>query len=470
MKLIDPRAVLDGRRRGVNRRSVLQLLGGAAVAMPFYQLLASKGASAAGSSAKRLIIYYYPDGVPGQSQNGEPSEWHPTGSERSFQLGRALSPLEAWKDRCVFFRGLSMGGTDSGSHPGGAKKLLTAVDGGNGESIDQYLARTVGGSSYWRHLYLGAQANANNPSGDKHVVYPSAGQSIPPEDDPRRAFEALFGQAPAPSAGGSAPAPTVDHVRTSVLDAVMDDLSSLKARLGTVEASKLALHTDALREIEARLGGPTDPGEVVAAASCEAPSIDTGTFGDAQLYDPGAFPAILKAQIDLAVLGTACGLTKVVTIQASQHTSELVMSRFPNTALYDPNYDMRSHQASHYGAAHNAQSREYTAYVQQSQWWAEQFAYLLDRLDSLPDGDGTMLDSSIVVMCSEVCDGNTHLHDDMPFVLAGGASGRISTGRLMDTGYRRHADLWVSVANAMGQPTEWFGDASGGGIPGLLSA
>jgi len=97
--------------------------------------------------------------------------------------------------------------------------------------------------------------------------------------------------------------------------------------------------------------------------------------------------------------------------------------------------------------------------------------YDLILLDlSLPDGDGTMLDSSIVVMCSEVCDGNTHLHDDMPFVLAGGASGRISTGRLIDTGYRRHADLWVSVANAMGQPTEWFGDASGGGIPGLLSA
>jgi hypothetical protein len=458
---------IDGRL--LSRRSALRLLGAGAVAAPFFHLLRPGAARAQGGSAKRVIFFYFPDGVPGPSQNGEPSEWHATGSGTNFQLPRAAAPLDRWRDRCVFFRGLSMGPTDSGSHPGGAKKLLTAVDGGNGESIDQYLSRTAGGSSFWRHLYLGVQATYNNASGDKHIVYPTGGQSIPPIDDPRAAFEALFGTRPPTQAGSPAPAVTVDPVRASVLDALLDDLGSLRARLGATDASKLGLHLDALREVETRLYGTVDPGEVVAAASCAQPSIDTGSFGTAQLNDPAAFPAILRAQTDLAVLAAACGLTKVVTIQGGFHTSELIMSRFPGTPLYDPGYDMRSHQASHYGASHNSQSREYNAYVQQRVWWAEQFAYLLERLDSLPDGDGTMLDSSICVLITEVCDGNTHLHDDMPFVLAGGACGRISTGRLIDTGYRRHADLWVSVARAMGQSTEWFGDASSGGVPGLVS-
>jgi hypothetical protein len=82
-------------------------------------------------------------------------------------------------------------------------------------------------------------------------------------------------------------------------------------------------------------------------------------------------------------------------------------------------------------------------------------------------GDGSMLDHTLVVLCTEVCDGNTHLHDDLPLVLAGGADGSLATGRLVDVGYRRHGDLWVSVANRMGDGLTAFGDASSGPIPGL---
>src|SRR5512134_2819995 len=115
------------------------LIGGAAatVALPFLRSRAATG------SAKRLIILYHPDGVPGLSSSGQPSEWHPTGSETQFTLPPVLASLQPYRDKCVFFRGLSMGPADSGSHPGGAKKLLTAVDGGNGISIDQRLASTV---------------------------------------------------------------------------------------------------------------------------------------------------------------------------------------------------------------------------------------------------------------------------------------------------------------------------------------
>jgi len=444
--------------RNIDRRRFVKGLGAAALALPFVELLRPGRIRAAGV-AKRVIFFYFPDGVPGQSQNGEPSKFHPTGSESSFDLPEVLSPLAAFKSECVFFRGLSMGGTDSGSHPGGTKKLLTAFDGGYGESIDQYLARTVGSNAPYRHLYLGAMANQNNASGDKHISYPSAGQSITPEDNPRKAFDLLFG-----SIAGSGSTPEVDPTKATIIDGVIDDVETLRSQLGAIEQSKLDMHLESLREVEKRIKG----GGVVPTASCENPSVDTTGFTDGELYKDEKFPSLLKAQIDVMVLAMACGLTKVGVIQGSQHTSELIMSRFPGTEMYTPNFDMRSHQASHYGASHDYAKPEFQAFVLQCKWWVEQFAYLLGELQKRPEDGGTMLDNSIVVLCTEVCDGNTHLHDDMPFILAGRAGGAISPGRLLQYNYERHGKLFVSIANAMGDGLQAFGDASSGPLPGLV--
>lgn len=440
------------------RRRLVKGLGAAAIALPFLNLLRPEKTRAAGV-AKRVIFFYFPDGVPGPSQNGEASKWHPTGSEANFELPSVLSPLLPFKNDCVFFRGLSLGSTDSGSHPGGAKKLLTAVDGGNGESIDQYLARTVGASAPWRHLYLGAMANQNNASGDKHISYPSAGQSITPEDNPRKAFDNLFG-----SIAGGGSSPEVDPAKATIIDNVIGDVETLRAQLGSIEKSKLDLHLESLREVEKRIKS----GGVIPTATCDNPSLDTTGFTDGELYKDDKFPGILKSQIDLMVLAMACGLTKVGVIQGSTHTSELIMSRFPGTDMYAPNFDMRSHQASHYGASHDLAKAEFKAFVQQRTWWVSQFAYLLDELKKRPEDNGTMLDNSLVVLCTEVCDGNTHLHDDMPFVLAGRGGGSISTGRLLQYGYERHGKLFVSLANAMGDGLSSFGDSSSGPLPGLV--
>lgn len=442
----------------LSRRRLMKGFGAAAIALPFLNLLRPGKTSAAGV-AKRIIFFYFPDGVPGPSQNGEPSLWHPTGSESNFELPSALSPLLPFKNDCVFFRGLSMGSTDAGSHPGGAKKLLTAVDGGNGESIDQYLARTVGASASWRHLYLGAMANQNNASGDKHISYPSAGQSITPEDNPRKAFDNLFG-----SIAGGGSSPQVDPAKATIIDNVIGDVETLRAQLGSIEKSKLDLHLESLREVEKRIKS----GGVVPTATCDNPSVNTTNFTDGELYKDDKFPGILKSQIDLMVLAMACGLTKVGVIQGSIHTSELIMSRFPGTDMYAPNFDMRSHQASHYGASHDLAKAEFKAFVQQRTWWVAQFAYLLDELKKRPEDNGSMLDNSLVVLCTEVCDGNTHLHDDMPFILAGRGGGSISTGRLLQYGYERHGKLFVSLANAMGGGLSSFGDSSSGPLPGLV--
>lgn len=437
----------------MNRRDFCSaLLGATALGL-------TRPARANGHHVRRLVVFYYPDGVPGASQEGEPSAWHPTGSGRDYQLPDVLSPLRPWRDELVFFRGLSMGATDSGSHPGGAQKLLTAVDHGQGASIDQVLARTVGADAPHRHVNLGVQANHNGASGDKHISYPGAGRSVPPEDDPRRAFTRLFGDAPG---GGPEPAPDDAAVtrRRSILDIHRGELQTLRARYAGAERARLDLHLEALREVEGRLQAP--PQRPREACDPRAPG------GGDDLYAPERFPALLRAQTDVLVSAMACGITKVGVLQASHHTSELVMSRFEGSEMHDPGHDMRSHQASHYGPRHDPNHHEYRAFVQQRRWFAARFADLLDALAQRPEGDGTMLDYTAALLCTEVSDGNTHQHDDMPLALAGGAAGGIDTGRLHDVGYRRHGDLFAGIATAMGAPFDGFGQDSAGPLPGLL--
>ena len=224
------------------------------------------------------------------------SIWHCSGSENSFELSTLLAPLGDLKSECLFLNGLTMGATDSGSHPGGAKKLLTAVDGGNGTSLDQALAQTAGKDAPFRHLYLGAMAAQNSPSGDKFISYPSPGQTQAPEDDPRAAFTALFG---APGMGGGG---MVDPAKQRVLAAAMADVESLRASLGEVERAKLDLHLESLHELEGRLQGPMGG----VGGSCDAPAIDSSGFGDGQLYDGFALSGGLGDELTLLALLVGC--------------------------------------------------------------------------------------------------------------------------------------------------------------------
>lgn len=453
--------------KGFSRRSLLQglLAGTAATAIT----TASRRAMSNGR-ARRLIVFYFPDGIAGRSQDGMGTLWWASGAGSSLMLSEILQPLEMRKNDCVFVRGLNMGSTDEGSHPGGAKKLLTNKDGGGGASIDQHLANTVGREAMHRHLYLGVQANANNASGDKFISYPSAGVTVPPEDDPIRAFRRLFGSGMVGGSPAPMTAPTDLDDDRSVIDTALADLNDLKARAGASEAAKLDLHLEALRELETRLRAMSTSMMMGTPppASCSSPRLDYAELTGSALYAPENFPRILKAQTDLMVTAMACGLTKVGVIQNSQHTSELIMSRFMGSEMYDPGFDMRSHQASHYGARQDRTNRLFTDYMKQRRWWVMQFNYLLEQLRARPEGDGTMLDNSVVLLCSEVSDGNTHSHSDMPFIVAGKGGGCVSTGRVIEQN-RRHGDLLAALAGAMGERVSGWGDGSSEWLPGLVS-
>lgn len=441
------------------RRRLLRGLASAAAAWPVAHLLGVPRQARALGEARRFIVFYFPDGIAGRSADGEPSLFPARLEGGRVRLSEILQPLSGIEDRCVFLNGLSMGPADEGSHPGGAKKLLTAVDGGFGVSVDQVLANTVGASAPVRHLYCGVQSAAGGASGDKFISYPSPGITTSPDDDPWRMRERVFG-AMTGSSGEDTSA-----VDRAILDVVRADVLELRGSLGAAERAKLDVHLEALNEVDASLRTMA-----MSMGGCDSPELGA-RLDPAALYAPESFAAILRAQIDLAVSAMACGLTRVAVIQCSHHTSELIMSRIMGSPMYTPGYDMRSHQASHYGARHDRSHENtlFSRYLQQRVWWVRQFRYLIDQLAARPEGEGTMLDYSLVLLASEVADGNTHLHDDMPFVLAGGAGGSVAGGRVLDLHGRRHGDLLASICRAMGHAVDRFGDASSGPIPGLVA-
>ncbi|MEZ4471093.1 MAG: DUF1552 domain-containing protein [bacterium] len=440
---------------GLNRRRFLGIAGASVLGLPAL----FRPARAQIEPARRLIVFYFPDGVAGPSADGEPSLW---ATRAGAPLPDQLAALTPHRDACLFLNGLSMGGTDEGSHPGGARKLLTGADGGGGRSLDRVLAQTVGADRPHRHVYLGAMANWNGASGDKHISYPEAGFTTPPWDDPVEAFERLF----AGQVGPAGPDPAAERrrrLRLSLLDGIRGELADLKAGLGPGERARIDLHVEAVREVEQRIQGMAverDP----EACGQGPEGIDRG-----QLYAPEQFPAVLAAQTELLVQAMACGLTRVGVIQASHHTSELIMSRFAGTEMYDPGFDMRSHQASHYGPRHDFNRREFHDYFAQRRWFVQQYARVLDALAARPEGDGTMLDYSLVLLCSEVSDGNTHAHRDMPFILGGRGAGRVRAGQVLQADGARHAGLLAAIGQAMGADLPRFGDTGSEALPGVLT-
>jgi hypothetical protein len=158
-------------------------------------------------------------------------------------------------------------------------------------------------------------------------------------------------------------------------------------------------------------------------------------------------PDILKLQIDLMVSAMACDLTRVGSIQVSNAKNHI---RYPwLESLGD------GHSLSHAGPS-NDEAR--TELELRGNWLAQQFSYLLDRLDALPEGDGTMLDNTVVLWGNELAQGNIHSQVSMPFVLAGSAGGALKTGRHIQYANRPHNDLLVTLLNAFGLEDTTFGD------------
>jgi hypothetical protein len=355
----------------------------------------------------------------------------------------------------VFISGLRMyeGGA---THEGGVAKVMT---GNNTLSMDVFLAQQLAGQTPVSSVYLGVHANFEN--GNTYFSYLPGNKVRTPEDNPLAAFQSLFGRS---ASGGTGTGTTGADPRGSVLDESLAELAALQARLGGTEKAKLDLHLSALREVEQR---------IVAAAPRTSGPLSIDTFNREGFVVPdgyNGYPAVFdreenfqlvgKLQMDLAVLALANDVTRVVSIQWSHPVSPSAMAFTGST--------QRHHDASHYGTPDSTTAANF---VLCQQYFTARLADLINRLRAVPDGDGTLLDSTLIVLFSELGDSNLHDHSNMPFVLAGRAGGRLATGRYLAYPEEAHSKLLVSIANAMDQNISTFGYAGRGtgGLPGLLS-
>ena len=412
---------------------------------------AAPGSMTADGFPKRFIYFFHPNGT-------MPDSFWPTAgtTERDFAISPILSPLEPLRDKVLVLEGvdLASGAAEFGPgepHQRGMGTVLTGRplqegtfvggDGslagwGDGISLDQHLAEYVGASTPLKSLHLGVRADTTAPTAEvrTRISYTGPAQPVPPQNEPLVVFNDIF------SDFATEPEELVRlrAQRQSILDTVGGQLSSLKTRVGFDDKQRLDAHLTMVRDLEIRLQNERVNGE-----ACYAPERPD----DLEPDNEDTMPLIAQLHIDLLVMAMACDITRVGSIQFSNAKNHI---RFPwLDSLGD------GHQLSHAGPS-NADAN--SQWVARDTWFAQQFMYLMTKLDSIAEGDGTMLDNTVILWINELSQGNTHSVVNMPFVMAGSAGGYFDTGRYLQYQNAAHSDLLVSIQNAFGIEDDVFGD------------
>jgi len=385
----------------------------------------------------RTLFVYVPDGC-------IPSLWHPTGGETSFTLPEMSAPLEAVREHCLFLKGLNMY-SGMPTHEGGVRKVLTGV---GPQSLDVFLGQKLQGAAPHASVQLGVGANFQNGSGS--MSFTGTGQEVKPDDNPLNAFARLFGGATKPD---DSAALLARKRKKSVLDAALADLNVLQSSLAGAEREKLQTNLDSIREVEKRLDIATPAACSLTGWNSEGFKVSSTDYYPKTWELEDKFGVVGKLQQDLAILALGCDITRSASIMWSHPVSP---TKIPGVSV-----SLNNHDASHYGAVGSAAAKEF---VTMKRWFVQRFAQLLQSLAARPYGGSTLLDHTLVLLCTELGDSNAHDHKSVPFVLAGGKAAGLRTGRALDfTGKGKggenetHTKLLVSIANLAGVTIESFG-------------
>jgi len=436
-------------RKPISRRALLRGLGGAAVALPFLDAMRPRLARAQGGQPpKRFIVWYTPNGT-------VPANFWPTGGERDWALSPILQPLERHKADINVVGGVDLISSLSGpgdAHQKGTGQCLTAWplqegtfpgDAGlsagwaNGISIDQKVADHIAGDTRFRSLEFGVHVDGSGVK--SRISYRGPGRPIPPENDPAVMYRRVFGDV---GSGDDASKRRLETRRQLVLDSVMGQYRALHTQLGAEDRLKLDAHMASIASIQERLGKDT----VRFEGECQP--LDIG--GALDPMRASSIPMIGTLQMDLIAMAFACDLTRVASLMWTRSTSEVVFGWLGE--------DIREghHPLAHKGDEDRVKVAQNTRI---NQWYADQFAYLIDRLKSIPEGDGSVFDNTVILWTNEQSKGNNHDRMDMPYVLAGSAGGHFETGRYVTRDGRvPHNHLMVSLLHAFDIGEDVFGD------------
>lgn len=444
------------------RRTFLHGAGGSVLALPLLEMASTKVRAAEPGVAEdgfplRFLVFFNPNGC-------WPATWFPTGGESDFVLAQSMVSMEPFRDKLIILDGVNMPSVDAGpgeDHQQGMGGVLTArplqpgnMVGGDGSlcgwadgvSLDQVIAAHIGATNPFASIEAGVRSNAYIGGEIRsRIVFAGAAQPLPPEDNPVAMWNKLFAAFDAD--------PTEMAVlrtkRVSVLDAVTSQFDAIRTKAGAADRERLDQHADLVRDLEQRLQN-----EPVLGEYCMQPPSPPALGID----DANVMNQISRNHLDVIKMAFACDLTRVASIQysngANHHTFPFIGSNSDGHGL--------SHAANEDGAA-------WAEWTVRQTWYCEEFAYLLGQLASVPEGDVTMLDHTIILWVNELAQGNTHSHDRMPFVLAGSGGGYLRTGRYLNYGGASHNDLLVSLLNAFGLPDQTFGhpDFCTGPLSGL---
>lgn len=440
----------------ISRRDLLSLAGSASVAAALRSLEAF-GQTAA--PIKRVVLFFTPHGTVWD-------QWRPTGTSTAFTLPYILEPLKTFQQKLVVVDGMGIrAGGPGAPHTRGPAVLFTGsgladdktfarsdCSGGcnfgwnTSNSVDQEIAKRLGNVTPYKSLEFGVQTGGGFPG--SYISYAAPAQPLPPKQDPYVAFQQLFGPLLEPAAQRARELTR----RTDVLAVVKADLARLKPRVSKADVSRLESHTQAISELQQALQS-SDLG-------CVPPTAPENRAQSTAGYRAWA----IDRHSELLAASLACGLTRV---------GSLMFRPGENDGGQQGIYDFLGQTMEHHLTTHDTTAPAQQRLVEIYRWYASRFAYLLQQLDKFPEGDGTVLDHSLVVWGSEIGTGNTHSIDNIPFVLAGGGKAGVNTGR-----YFKYSPgiinsrLLVSLCHFMGfTDVNTFGllDNGTGPMPGLLN-
>lgn len=455
-----------------NRRTLLGAAGGAlgASLLPLLETpLALAQSGSATVPPKRLVLLFNPNGT-------VPDAFWPTeSSETNFELGPILQPLSPFQEQLLLLKGLDLsvvtGDRRGGPHQRGMGALFTGwglqegtMLGGdgrlagwaNGRSVDQQVVRRLTPPTLLPSLELGVRATA--PEVRSRLIYSGPGTPVPPLNDPREVFERLVSGFRSELGGSQENDQENANARAQrklVLGSVQQQYATLRSRVSVQDREKLEKHQDFVAGIVRRL----DFG-INNSPACVEPVLPPAlTFDDAE-----PMPEVMRLQLDMLALALSCDITRVASVQFSSAINAI---RFP--WLSGKYADSEGHSISHKGPS-DAEAQ--TELIERGRWYSEQVAYFLSRLAEIPEGNGSVLDNTLIVWGNELSQGNNHSLKTIPFVLAGNVDNYFKMGRSLSFEAQSHNRLLTSILQAMDVDTDTFGDpefSQAGALAGLTT-
>ncbi|MEQ9323694.1 MAG: DUF1552 domain-containing protein [Polyangiaceae bacterium] len=421
----------------LNRRNFLRAAG-VCIGLPTLLSLDGKRADAnAPPGTKRFVALFFPNGTTMHQ------DWQLSGSGTNYTRGSAHDALLVHQPKLSMFTGLN--GTQGGApdHSRGTAEFLTGAaisDKDNPQvaiSIDQAIADAIDPPTAIRSLHLGPTPYPSGPPSDTgwasgyntYISWSSSTAPNPPLESAQVAFDQLF-----VTGGDPTMAEKRMRLRQSILDHTIDQIGAIEPKLGASDKQKLDEYLTAVREVEKGLqnGQPTGCGAGTAPP-------------DAGL----SFADHTKAMMDIVALALQCDATRIITYCLDYGFGNKDFTFLGNGSV-------KHHNLSHSGTAPNVVN----AHLAIVKWYMDQFAYLLTALDAVDEGGATLLDNSVVYLGSDVGNGWSHSHQNLPNMLAGGGAGALNPGRLIDAGGASYDSVLLALAHAMDAPLPSFSGES----------